>query len=74
MNTNALTYTIDEAMAALGIKSPSTFHHLRNKYPSAFMVIKQGNGRGNLTLYDKPALDQFIQLRNTLKSLKGKQS
>jgi hypothetical protein len=74
MSTETPTYTRDQAMAALGIISPSAFHHLRNKYPSAFVVIKQGNGRGNLTLYDKFALDQFIQLRNTLKSLKGKQS
>jgi len=68
------TYTRQQAMKALDITTPSTFHYLRHKYPQAFVVIKQGNGRTNYTLYDKSALDQFIQARNLFKSLKGKQS
>jgi hypothetical protein len=54
-------------MAALGIASPSAFHHLRKKYPQAFVVIKQGYGRGNQTLYDKKALDEFILWRQMSK-------
>jgi hypothetical protein len=66
MTTQSPTYTRDQAMAALGITSPSAFHHLRRKYPSAFVVIHQGNGRGNFTLYDKAALDRFIEWRKTV--------
>lgn len=75
MNTDTPTYTRSQAMTALGISSPSTFHHLRNKYPQAFVVVQQGQpGRGNQTLYNKAILDQFIQARTFLKSMKGPQS
>jgi hypothetical protein len=67
MNTETPTYTRSQAMTALGIKSPSTFHHLRRKYPQAFVIIKQGYGRSSLTLYDRQALDNFIQWRNQYK-------
>jgi hypothetical protein len=68
MNDTPPTYTRLEAMAALGIKSPSTFHHLRRKYPQAFMVVRQGLGRTHLTLYDKATLDQFIVWRQLSKT------
>jgi hypothetical protein len=58
-------------MQALGITTPSTFHHLRRKYPSAFVVIQQGNGRGKHTLYDKAALDKFIAWRKLLAEVKA---
>lgn len=61
------TYTRPQAMQALGIVSPSAFHHLRKKYPSAFVVVQQGYGRGKLTLYDKAALDKFIEWRQVAK-------
>jgi hypothetical protein len=67
MNDNTPTYTREQAMTALGISSPSAFHHLRRKYPSAFVVVKPGNGRGNHTLYDKAALDGFIAWRQLTK-------
>jgi hypothetical protein len=67
MNTQSSTYTRDQAMAALGITSPSAFHHLRRKYPGGFVVVKQGNGRTNFTLYDKTALDKFIAWRKVRK-------
>jgi hypothetical protein len=57
------TYTRNEAMTALGIKSRSAFHHLKRKYPTAFVIVNQGTDRGNPTLYDKEALDRFIQWR-----------
>jgi hypothetical protein len=54
-------------MIALGVTSPSAFHHLRKKYATAFVVIKQGYGRGNPTLYDKQSIDKFIEWRNNRK-------
>lgn len=65
MNDN--TYTRNEVMAALGIKSPSAFHYLRNQYPNAFVVVQQGTGKGNPTLYDKQPIDKFIQWRSNRK-------
>jgi hypothetical protein len=69
MNTNTSTYTRNEVMELLGI-SPNTFHYLRNAYPQAFVVVHQGTGKGNPTLYDKQAIDKFHQWRNEYK--KGK--
>jgi hypothetical protein len=67
MNKNPPTYTRHEAMAVLGITSGNAFHSLRRNYPKAFVVIHQGTGKGDVTLYDKDALDKFIQWRNTRK-------
>ena len=61
MDTN--TYTRNQIMAALGITSPNTFHHLRRSYPQAFVIVHKGTGKGNPTLYDKTAIDKFIQWR-----------
>jgi hypothetical protein len=68
MNANKPTYTRSQAMSALGIKSASTFHHLRNKYPEAFVVLQEGMGRNHPTLYDKNAVDKFIEWRKLLKN------
>lgn len=57
------TYTKSRAMKALGITSSSAFHHLRKKYPLAFVVVHQGHGRGNPTLYDVKAMSNFINWR-----------
>lgn len=54
-------------MIALGIASPTTFHYLRKKYPSAFVVVHPGTGKNNPTIYNKDALDKFIEWRNTYK-------
>jgi len=61
------TYTRREAEQALGIKSRSAFWHLRNHYPQAFIVVHQGTDRGNVTLYDKAAIDKFVEVRAYLK-------
>jgi hypothetical protein len=68
MNTNTPTYTRIQAMAALGIASPNSFHYLRRTYPQAFIVIHQGTSKADPTLYDKAALDKFIQWRKEYKS------
>jgi hypothetical protein len=68
-----LTYTRPEAMKLLGLKqtnSSSSFHYLRSKYPDAFVVVHQGKGKNDLTLYDKQALDKFIEWRNAKKEYK----
>jgi hypothetical protein len=62
------TYTRHEAAKALGIESPSAFHHLRKRYPNAFVIVQQGTGRGSPTLYDKQALDRFIEWRSSRKA------
>jgi hypothetical protein len=65
MNTN--TYTREQIMSALGLTSPNSFHYLRRTYPQAFVVIHQGTGKNNPTLYDKTAMDKFIQWRKARK-------
>jgi hypothetical protein len=61
------TYTRDQIMSALGLTSPNSFHYLRRAYPQAFIVTHKGTGKGNPTLYDKAAIDKFIQWRNEYK-------
>lgn len=51
-------------MTALGLTARSAFHYLRNKYPKAFIVVKEGTSRHDPTHYDKAAIDDFIQWRN----------
>jgi hypothetical protein len=67
MNTST-PYTRVEAMQALGITSSTAFHHLRRSYPQAFIVVNQGTGKDNPTLYDRQVLDKFIQWRNSRKA------
>jgi hypothetical protein len=55
-------------MTALGIISPSAFHHLRRRYPKFFVVVKAGMGRNNPTLYHKAQIDRFITIRKELQS------
>lgn len=57
------SYTRVEAMDALGISSPNAFYHLRRTYPQAFVIVHQGTGKGDVTLYNKDALDKFITWR-----------
>jgi hypothetical protein len=68
MNTETPTYTRSQAMTALGIISPSAFHHLRRRYPKFFVVVKAGMGRNNPTLYHKAQIDRFITIRKELQS------
>ena len=61
------TYTTAQAMEAIGV-TRSEFHHLRKQYPKAFIVVSTGNGRTHFTLYNKAALDNFIQWRKMKKT------
>lgn len=60
------TYTTQQAMEVLGIKARSAFHHLRNRYPKAFVIVQEGSGRQHPTLYDKAAIDKFIEWRRAI--------
>jgi hypothetical protein len=55
-------------MAVLGITSGNAFHSLRRNHPQAFVVVHQGTGKGDVTLYDKEALDRFAQWRKEYRS------
>lgn len=64
MNQN---YTNKQAMAKLDLTSRSAFYHMKRKFPQAFVVVNQSPESGNVTLYDKPALDKFVEMGKSLK-------
>ena len=61
------TYTVQEAMERLGLKSLNTFLRWERKYPQAVVVLKQTRGmkkrQGMQFHYDKAALDRFAKMR-----------
>lgn len=61
------TYTRQQAMERLGIKSANTFFQLERKYPEAFVVMKRGPGQDvhsrRHVEYDKATLDRFAERR-----------
>ena len=64
MNQN---YTNKEAMAKLDLTSRSAFYHMKRKFPAAFVVMNQTPESGNVTLYDKQALDKFVETGKSVK-------
>jgi hypothetical protein len=64
MNQN---YTNKQAMAKLDLTSRSAFYHMKRKFPQAFVVTNQSTESGNVTLYDKQALDKFVEMGKSLK-------
>lgn len=64
MNQN---YTNKQAMAKLDLTSRSAFYHMKRKFPEAFVVIKKSPEGGNATLYDKQALDKFVETGKSVK-------
>lgn len=64
MNQN---YTNKQAMAKLDLTSRSAFYHMKRKFPQAFVVVNQSTESGNVTLYDKRALDKFVETGKSLK-------
>lgn len=63
MNQN---YTNKQAMAKLDLTSRSAFYHMKRKFPQAFVVVNQSTNSGNATLYDKQALDKFVEMGKSL--------
>ena len=60
-------YTNKQAMDKLNLTSRSAFYHLKRKYPHAFVVVKQRTTSGDGTLYNKQALDKFVEVFNVSK-------
>ena len=58
------TYTREQAMERLGIKSMSAFRRLERNYPKVFINVNLGVHRDTQPLYDKTALDTFAQTRD----------
>ena len=59
------TYTHNQAMERLGIKSRNAFKHLAKKHPESFVVVKQGSSK--FPRYDKDALERLARIRDSLK-------
>ena len=68
------TYTLQQAMARLGIKGANTFFHLERKYPHAFIVMKRGSSKDVHSRkgiqYHKATLDRFAERREYSKQAK----
>lgn len=64
MNQN---YTNKQAMAKLDLTSRSAFYHMKRKFPQAFVVVNPNPESGNVTVYDKQALDKFVEMGKSLK-------
>jgi hypothetical protein len=62
------SYTNKQAMDKLNLISRSAFYHFKRKYPHAFVVVNQRSTSGDGTLYDKQALDKFLEAIKSLKS------
>jgi hypothetical protein len=64
MNQN---YTNKQAMAKLDLTSRSAFYHMKRKFPQAFVVVDQSTENRKVTLYDRQALDTFVEMGKSLK-------
>jgi hypothetical protein len=54
-------------MAKLDLTSRSAFYHMKRKFPEAFVVLDKNPESGNTTLYDKQALDKFVETGKSVK-------
>jgi hypothetical protein len=61
------TYTNKEAMAKLDLTSRSAFYHIKRRFPHAFVVVNESTEKSNVTLYDKQALDKFVEMGKSWK-------
>ena len=60
-------YTSKQAMVMLDLTSRSAFYHMKRKFPDAFIVMNENTEKGNVTLYEKLALDKFVRTVNSPK-------
>ena len=65
------TYTREQAMQRLGIKSMSDFRRFERKYPQVFMNVNMGVHSDTQRLYDKTAIDNFAATRDKLLNAEG---
>jgi hypothetical protein len=61
------TYTNKEAMAKLDLTSRSAFYHIKRRFPHAFVVVNERTEKSSVTLYDKQALDKFVEMGKSWK-------
>lgn len=61
------SYTNKQAMDKLELTSRSAFYHIKRKFPDAFVVVNESTEKDNITLYDKQALDKFVEMGKSLK-------
>jgi hypothetical protein len=70
MDSNTMTmnqsYTREQAMKRLGIKSPKLFRQFERKHAEMFVNVNLGVYRDSQPLYDKSALDKFANTRDKL--------
>ena len=62
------TYSREQAMKRLGIKSRNDFRRFERKYPLMFINVNRGVHRDTQPLYVKTALDTFANTRDKLLS------
>ena len=60
------TYTREQAMERLGIKSMKAFRQFERKHTDMFVNVNLGVHRDTQPLYDKSALDKFADTRDKL--------
>ena len=60
------SYTREQAMKRLGIKSRKLFRHFERKHAEMFVNVNLGVYRDSQPLYDKSALDNFANTMGKL--------
>ena len=65
------TYSREQAMQRLGIRSMSDFRRFERKYPQVFMNVNMGVHSDTQRLYDKTAIDNFAATRDKLLNAEG---
>ena len=60
------SYTREQAMKRLDIKSMKLFRHFERRYAEMFVNVNMGVYRDAQPLYDKSALDKFANTRAKL--------
>jgi hypothetical protein len=61
------SYTNKQAMNKLHLTSRSVFRQLKRKYPQAFLVMHEERDPKYPILYDKRALDKFVETLEALR-------
>jgi hypothetical protein len=64
---NTATYSNKQAMDKLHLTSRSVFRHLKRKYPQVFLVVHKERDPKFPILYDKQALDKFVETLEALR-------
>jgi hypothetical protein len=63
------TYTREQAMERLDIRSMRDFRRFERTYPQVFMNVNMGVHRDTQRLYDKTAVDNFANIRDKLRKV-----